>query len=189
MDKKVFTKNCELTVEDAIAWNNYYLENSPQWKKNWILIRMVFMPVMAACFIVSLIYLITSNDKGLVLSTLIGGGIGIIIGAGGFLYYFFYPGILKRRIRKSAHRVYNHQNNFIGNHKYTVSAEGISDNEDALVKWTAVEDIVQTDTHLFILVHPKKALIIPKRAFPDGAALNRFTGDVNTMLEASRKTG
>jgi len=30
---------CELNVEDAIAWNEYYLENSTQWKKNWKLIR------------------------------------------------------------------------------------------------------------------------------------------------------
>jgi len=33
MDNTI-TKKCELNVEDAIAWNNYYMENSPQWKRN-----------------------------------------------------------------------------------------------------------------------------------------------------------
>jgi hypothetical protein len=57
------------------------------------------------------------------------------------------------------------------------------------VKWTAVEDIVQTDNHIFILVHPKKAIIIPKRAFPDDAALNRFIQDVKNIFQAAQKNG
>ena len=64
------------------------MENSPQWKKNWKLIRFVFMPMMAICFILGVIYLST---KGLYLSTLIAGAIGIIIGGGGFLYYLLLP--------------------------------------------------------------------------------------------------
>jgi hypothetical protein len=175
---------CELNVEDAIAWNEYYLENSAQWKKNWKLIRFLFMPVMIICFILGVIYLLVNP---LYLSTLIAGGIGIILGGGGFLYYFFYPNTMRRRIRKTAKKAYSYQNSFIGTHKYTVSPEGIRDNDDALVKWTAVEDIVQTDKHVFILVHPKKAVILPKRTFPDKAAANRFFQDVTNIFETARK--
>ena len=187
MDNTI-TKKCELNVEDAIAWNNYYMENSPQWKRNWKLISLVFMPVMVLCFAVSVGYLVISTNKGLTISSVIAGGIGIIVGGGGFLYYLYYPTLLRRRIRKNAHMVYSRQNNFIGNHKYTVSAEGIRDNDENIVKWTAVEDIVQTDKHVFILVNPKKAVIIPGRAFPDDTALNSFVGDVKTIFQANRKT-
>jgi hypothetical protein len=179
---------CELTIDDAIAWNNYYLENSPQWKTNWKLIRFVFMPVMIICFLAGIIYLYISISRGLFLSSLIASAIGIIIGGGGFLYYYFYPAILHRRIRKSAHKAYSYRNTFVGTHQYTVSPEGVRDNDEAIVKWTAVEDIVQTDKHVFILVHPKKAVIIPKKAFHDEAATNRFVQSVTAIFKSTQKT-
>jgi len=178
---------CDLKVEDAIAWNNYYLENSKQWKNNWKLIRFVFIPVMAICFIVGTVYLISGIINGHTIGVMLAGGIGTIIGAVGFFYYLYYPNILKRKIKKNAHIAYSRQNSFIGNHKYTVSAEGIRDNDEALVKWTAVEGIDQTATHLFILVHPKKAVIIPKRSFSDDAAFNRFFQDVTAIFHAAIK--
>jgi hypothetical protein len=176
---------CELNVEDAIAWNEYYLENSAQWKKNWKLIRFLFMPVMVICFILGVIYLLVNP---LYLSTLIAGGIGIFLGGGGFLYYFFYPNTMRRRIRKTAKKAYSYRNSFIGSHQYAVSTAGIVDNDNDLVKWTAVEDIVQTETHIFILVRPKKAVIIPKRAFADSAAAERFMTNIRSIFQAAQKT-
>ena len=179
---------CELNIDDAIAWNYYYLENGAQWEKNWNLIRFLFMPVMAICFILGIIYLLSSTNKGLVLSTVVG-GIGIILGGGGFLYFIFYPNMLRRKIRKTATIVYSRgQNSLIGRHSFIISAEGIRDNDNAIVKWTAVEDIAQTDTHVFILVYPKKAIIIPKRAFADEAAINHFMQGVKTIFQAAQKT-
>jgi hypothetical protein len=178
---------CELNIEDAIAWNYYYLENSAQWKKNWKLIRFVFMPVMAICFVAGIIYLRSGVNTGTI-SSVVGGGIGIIIGACGFLYYLYYPNIMRRRIRKTAKIAYSYKNNFIGAHKYSVSPEGVRDNDEAIVKWTAIENIAQTDAHIFILVYPKKAIIIPKRAFPDDAAIRRFVQDVRDIFQAARKS-
>jgi hypothetical protein len=185
MGTNTFSVKCELNVDDAIAWNYYYLENSPQWKKNWKLIRFVFMPMMVICFLAGAIYLFVSINQGLILSKFISGAIGIIIGGGGFLYYYFYPNILRRRIRKTAHKAYSYKNTFIGSHKYTVSAEGIRDNDEALVKWTAVEGIEQTDKHVFILVHSKKAVIIPKRAFSDDGALTGFIQGVEDIFKTA----
>jgi hypothetical protein len=178
---------CELDVNDAIAWNYYYLENSAQWKKNWKLIRLVFMPVMAICFVAGIIYLLNGVNTGTI-SSVVGGGIGIIIGAGGFLYYLYYPNIIRRRIRKTANITYSYKNNFIGAHKYSVSPEGVRDNDEAIVKWTAIENIAQTDAYIFILVYPKKAIIIPKRAFPDDAAINRFMQEAKTIFQTAQKT-
>jgi hypothetical protein len=176
---------CELNVEDAIAWNNYYLENSPQWIKNWKLIRFLFMPVMVICFLLGVIYLLVNP---LYLSTIIAGGIGIILGGGGFLYLFSYPGRLRRKIRKAAQKAYSYKNSFVGIHQYAISTVGVVDNDNDIVKWTAVEDIVQTGTHIFILVRPKKAVIIPKRAFADNAAADRFLTNVKNFFQAAQKT-
>ena len=178
---------CELNVEDAIAWNNYYLENSPQWIKNWKLIRFLFMPVMVICFLLGVIYILV-NVNTLYLSTLIAGGIGIILGGGGFLYLFSYPGRLQRKIRKAAKKAYSYKNSFIGSHQYAISMAGIVDNDNDIVKWTAVEDIMQTETHIFILVRPKKAVIIPKRAFADTAAADRFLTNVKNIFRAAQTT-
>jgi hypothetical protein len=176
---------CELNVEDAIAWNNYYLENSPQWIKNWKLIRFLFMPVMVICFLLGVIYLLVNP---LYLSTIIAGGIGIFLGGGGFLYLFSYPGRLRRKIRKTAQKAYSYKNSFIGSHQYAISTVGVVDNDNDIVKWTAVEDIVQSDTHIFILVRPKKAVIIPRRAFADNAAAERFITNVKSICQAAQKT-
>lgn len=188
MSTNTINLKCELQVEDAIAWNDYYLDNSPQWKTNWKIIRYLFMPVMLICFFAGVVYLILSSKQGLVLSKFIAGTIGIVIGGGGFLYYYFYPGILRRRIRKYAHKAYSYKNTFVGAHKYTISREGIRDNDEEIVKWTAVEDIVRTDTHVFILVHPKKAIIIPNRAFSDDAAISSFVQNLRDIYQAVRKT-
>jgi len=188
MQNKTINVQSELTVEDAIAWNNYYLENSAQWKKNWQLMHFLFMPVMIICFGSGIFYLNLGFSRN-ILSTVVGGGLAILIGGGGFLYFLYYPKMLKRRIRKSAQLIYGRgPNSFVGLHKYTVSSEGIHDNEDALVKWIAVENIVKTPTHVFILVHEKKAIIIPRKSFPDEAAVNRFMQDANNIFKASQKT-
>jgi hypothetical protein len=176
---------CELNAEDAIAWNNYYMENSEQWKKNWKLIRFLFMPVMVICFLFGAIYLLVNP---LYLITIIAGGIGIVLGGGGFLYLYSYHGRLRGKIRKTALKAYSYKNNFVGNHQYAISTAGVVDDDNDIVKWTAVEDIVQTDTHIFILVRPKKAVIIPKRAFTDSGAADRFVTNVKSIFQVAQKT-
>jgi hypothetical protein len=37
-------------------------------------------------------------------------------------------------------------------------------------------------------VYPKKAIIIPKRAFPDDAAIRQFVQNVRDIFQAARKT-
>ena len=67
MSTNIVNIKCELDVNDAIAWNYYYLENSAQWKKNWKLIRFVFMPVMAICFVAGIIYLLNGVNTGTII--------------------------------------------------------------------------------------------------------------------------
>jgi len=136
------------------------------------------------CFILGVIYLLVNP---LYLSTLIAGGIGIFLGGGGFLYYFFYPNTMRRRIRKPRKSLQLPEQ-LRRQPPVCRLPVGIVDNDNDVVKWTAVEDIEQTDTHVFILVRPKKAVIIPKRAFADNAAAERFVTNVRNIFQAAQKT-
>ena len=190
MSTNILNVKCTLTIDDAIAWNYYYMENSAQWKNNWKLMRFVFLPIMVACFIIGIIYFTSSTIKGLGISVSVASIMGIILGASGFVYFLFYPYMLRRKIRNTAKQVYGQgKNSFVGTHKYTASPEGIRDNAEAIVKWTAIEDIVQTDNYLFILVYPQKAIIIPKKAFPNEDAINRFMPAATALFQAAQKNG
>jgi hypothetical protein len=48
-------------------------------------------------------------------------------------------------------------------------------------------DIVQNDKYLFILVHPQKAIIIPKKAFSNEDAINRFMQAATALFQAAQK--
>ena len=150
----------------------------------------MFLPIMVACFIIGIIYFTSSTIKGLGISVSVASIMGIILGASGFVYFLFYPYMLRRKIRNTAKQVYGQgKNSFVGTHKYTASPEGIRDNAEAIVKWTAIEDIVQTDNYLFILVYPQKAIIIPKKAFPNEDAINRFMPAATALFQAAQKNG
>lgn len=74
----------------------------------------------------------------------------------------------------------------LGTHKFLVSAQGISDETESVsttFKWTAIKEIAQTDQHFFLVITPRRAIIIPKRAFPDASQAERFIENVNKMLQ------
>jgi hypothetical protein len=180
MSPSALNIECEINTDDLIAWNYYYIQNSSQWKRNIKILRFVLMPVMALCFIAGVIFFVKSISGGLLELGGLGGGL-IFLGAFGFIYYLFYPRILRRGIRKNVNKMYvQGKSADIGTHKYSISPEGVhatSRFADSTVKWDAIEDVVQTDKHLFILIHPNKAGIIPKRAFPNDSTFNQFVQD------------
>ena len=183
---------CEVNIEDIIAWNYYFLQNRAQWKRNLKLWRFVFMPIMALFFTIGIIAFLMSilMPRGEISEYSI---LLIIIGLGGFLFYLFYPNVIRGNLRKTINKMYvQGKSDDIGVHKYLISPEGvrgITGLSDGTVKWDAVENIVQTDKHLFILIHPNKAFIIPKRAFSDDSTFNQFAQDVKTMFKSSKTTG
>jgi hypothetical protein len=82
------------------------------------------------------------------------------------------------------------ENSTIGVHKYSISLEGVRDItkfNDNTTKWHVVENIAQTVEHLFILLRPNAAFIIPKRAFPDDTVFSQIVHDINSMFQKSQK--
>ena len=81
------------------------------------------------------------------------------------------------------------KNSHIGIHKYFISSEGVHDItefNDTTTKWNVIENIAQTIDHLFILVRPNSAFIIPKRAFPDDSAFNQNAQDIKGIFQTSQ---
>ena len=168
MSTNILNIKCTLNIDDAIAWNYYYMENSAQWKNNWKLTRFMFMPIMVACFIIGIIYFTSSTIKGLGISVSVASIMGIILGASGFVYFLFDPNMLRRKIRNTAKQVHGQdKNSFVGTHKYTASPEGIRDNAEAIVKWTAVEISSRTTNIYSYWFIPKRLSLflksLPKR--------------------------
>jgi hypothetical protein len=114
-----------------------------------------------------------------------------LFGAAGFVYYYFYPKIIKSNLRKTVRKAFSEgKNSVIGMHKYTFTAEGIHESgelSEGTIKWQAVEKLVQDEKYLFIIIRPNAACIIPKRVFPDEAAFNSFVQNVNELYRAAPK--
>ena len=183
---------CELTIDDAVAWNYYYLQNTSRWKINWILIRFIFLPIMALFFLATTIFLITSIIMGLGWDTIFNGIIGVIIGGSGFFYALNVRRIRLQRVKAILNKTYaGGKNAELGIHKYTISLEGIHDIidlDDTKIKWDAIEKVVQINEHLLIVERPNKAIIIPRHAFPDDAAFNGFAQGVKDIFQAAQKS-
>jgi len=119
--------------------------------------------------------------------------IGIVFflwGLWGFLYFLFFSKILQfttaRRIRKNYKKG---QNLTLGIHNYLISIEGVNDVTEFTsikVKWAAIENIWETDKHLFIHIRPNAGYIIPKRAFQDKATVIQFTKDLKELFQAAK---
>jgi hypothetical protein len=182
---------CDVNIDDITAWNYYYLQNNAQSKRNLKLIRFVFMPIMAVLFILGVVLLLMDilMPHGEMSATNV---VLILIGGGGFLVYLFYLNNIRDNLRKTINKMYSQgKNDVVGPQKYSISSEGVRDTNElseGIVKWEAVENVVQTGNHLFITIRPNKSFIIPKRAFSDDASFNQFVQDVRTIFEASHKS-
>jgi YcxB-like protein len=179
---------CEIEKEDVIAWNNYYIQNAPKSKRSLKKIRLLMLPLMFVMFIFGIIFLFGGNFFNFLTGERL--TIGIIFflwGLWGFFYFLFLAKIIQfntaRRIRKNYKKG---QNLTLGVHNYSISAEGINDVTEfsnSKLKWTAIEDIWETDKHLFIHIRPNAGYIIPKRAFPDEATAIQFSKDLKALFQ------
>jgi hypothetical protein len=71
-----------------------------------------------------------------------------------------------------------------GRYRVTLDAEGISEeapNGRHSHRWAAVEDLCETQSHLFMVVAGSSAYVIPKRAFASVQAAEEFLAAANTF--------
>ncbi len=187
MQKNELHFECEVTIDDGVAWNLYHFDTRSDIQKKLKINRYIWMPVMTLFFLAGVFFIVMNFFIGTQLwfSILL-----IVLGAGGFFYYLFLPRIAKRGIGKQVDKMYSQgKNTVIGNHKYQISQEGIhdiSELDETTTRWDAIDSVVQTDEHLFIIVRPASAFIVPKRSFPSDDAFHQVFLDVKELCEESK---
>jgi len=114
----------------------------------------------------------------------------IILGSIGSLYYLCYPAIQRWNMRRNVRNMFNQGHiECMGRHEYSITGEGVHDITefgDSFVNWKAIENVVWTNNHLFILIRPLSANVIPQRAFPDDATYNQFAEEVRAIFHISQ---
>lgn len=71
----------------------------------------------------------------------------------------------------------------------TLSPNGVrSDDgpETATVRWEGISRVANTSQHLFIFAQPKRALIVPRRAFDSDEEFARFADFARAQCEAAK---
>ena len=77
------------------------------------------------------------------------------------------------------------KNGVIGKHKYSITREGVhdvTDVDETTIKWDAIENIAQTKNHMFLVIRPMTALIIPRKDFSSDSAFNQLVKDTNDLF-------
>ena len=179
---------CQLNNDDIIAWHYYYLQNSPEWKR---LQKSKFF-VYSSAVMLSFVGLIAIL-KGIMTEFSPWGWTGVcavLFGLAPVPRYLLTQRYLRNKIKKKVNELYGHgKDSLVGIHKYTISPQGVHDAtemDDTTFKWKAIDNIVQTREHIFILSPPQSAFLISKRAFPDEVAFNKFFKDINTIFQAAK---
>jgi hypothetical protein len=84
----------------------------------------------------------------------------------------------------------------VDNDQFTVASElwrmtgrGVERYEyrEVSCRWELLHDVIVTDAHLFLIHTGDEPWIIPRRAFPDAAAVDRFVAQVQAYREAAAK--
>jgi hypothetical protein len=176
--------DCEVTVNDVVAWNDYHWQKNSNRQLTLRLLRFVFLPVFALLFILGILmfssYIITGTGSfDLFIFPIIMGGCGI-------LYCLFWPKIKSDMNRNRLIKTYSQgKNGVVGQHKYSITQGGVHDItavDVTTIKWDAIENIVQTKTHMFIVVRPLTALIVPRSGFSNDSAFSQFVEDTKYLF-------
>lgn len=83
------------------------------------------------------------------------------------------------------------RNDVVGKHELSITQETIKDStemDEHMIRWDVMEDVVETDQHLFIILHGLvEACIIPKRAFPDEVSFTKFKEEAIKYHQAAQE--
>jgi YcxB-like protein len=158
----------ELEPRDVEAWHLYHIERSRSHRLNYLVTGLIVAGVLA----------VRTNQltESVVLSS-----VGAVVGFG--LGWLLGRALMRSYVRFSARQYAGAAAaTQFGKHQLTIDAAGIAEIGPASQHrndWRAVEDIVQTSAHLFVIIAGGYAYIVPKRAFstPDEVEAFRAAAD------------
>jgi hypothetical protein len=166
----------DFTVDDAQAYSEYYLNNSPAFKKQLASTSRKFLYIPLV-FVIGAVLFSFGKDYTipiifLVFAAVLGGA------------YFFMPGILRKRLLKTARDQHaQHLPARKRKQKITVTPDKITQTTSESTQtfqWNTVEDVITWQQYLFILVRNTGAISIPQSAFANPADFEKFTTEVKS---------
>jgi hypothetical protein len=180
-----------LDVHDAVAFWQYHLDHPPVAPALRPALRWTWLGLLLLFGLIAL----AANVKRLVDERLPGGGsaVGTIAGAGtflgllalallGFAYRRRIRGLIWRwRLRGQVHQLSRPTRLSVTPQELSRSFEGAT----TTTPWTQVSKVAATESHAFVYLTPEEAVIIPRRAFDDARAFERFVERIRNYHEAT----
>jgi hypothetical protein len=163
----------ETTVDDLTDFNLYVAYHHPRLKRK-MLFNVIFL-LFGICVFITIGALSLIGFKDTLFAI-------IVLFAAVLLVVYYFVTFTPKRVRTKIKKLLLRQNRKLPNEeicrrKVTISPEDISSSSEfgeAATPWSAITEIVRTDSHLFLFMDPVKACIVPKRAFRDEASFDRF---------------
>ncbi|NRA38034.1 MAG: YcxB family protein [Planctomycetes bacterium] len=148
----------ELTMDDWIAFNTYYLYNSKEVRRTKTCVQL-FAPAL----VLMLLMYSFVNDEMTVIPTVL-----LLLYA--VAWFVFYPKrFYKNAIRKTMRIMKEGDNSgFLGAHEISFNDEGftcVEPESTQMYKWSAVKQTGENDDYIFLYVTAVSAVILPKEKF------------------------
>ena len=180
----------DLTIEDYINFNLIHIRNSPTTRKQQLILRL-FISFLIFIFVFILSTVINNIfSEPYYLGVISGLFAGII---GSVSYFFIFPSVNERGMRKNIRKAINEgkNDNVIGKHKISMSSESITEATiagEANNFWSSLDKFVESADYLLLYLSALQAIIIPRHTFSSEKQCNDFIELVEGYyLEASNQ--
>ena len=178
-DEQGLAVEYENTLSDSIAFSLFHHTQSRYGRRQVLTARLV---LLLAILIVAII---TVRDA----SSLRHGQVLIAIFAGVALAtWVLYPAVLRFRLTRALRHMYadGRHRPFDGPRRLTLSPEYLiyaTPQLQTVVRWSAVERAVTSDTYLFIYLTSVSAVTVPRKAFESIEAFDSFASRARSLID------
>lgn len=166
-----------MTIEDLHAFNQHYTTTAELPRRNQRLVRLVLTALLA-----SLLMALGAWARPPWPFWLTGL---LILG----FWWRVFPFRIAQLMRVNTERLYREGKNrgILGPHRIAAEPEWLleaSSDREHRTRWRAIEQVVETEQHLFVYVSGFSSVIVPKRAFATAEDRERFVATVHQRAEA-----
>ncbi|KZR58940.1 YcxB family protein [Pseudobacillus badius] len=170
----------ELTKEDYLAFNLYYIKNSAAITKSLFAQR--FFPPIA--FLVLPFIFTGITGEFLV-------GLSVVFMLTAVAWMMFYPRYFYWHVKNGVNKALNEgkNENLIGEHTFTLHEDGFIEKnkvEERKVSWSGIEKVAENEEYYFLFFSSMSAYILPKRAFADEEAKRQFRQLADRAVSSDR---
>ncbi len=178
----------EQNIDDVLAYNFHYLEQSPQLGHARKQMRHIVPVTIAFSLLIAIILEVLFGKQLLPFVVAIG-----VIMVLTFLWSVVSPLLMRKVVRRTVSRKYARgRNKLIGNHRLSISSDSVIDITDmgkSTIRWSDVTYVASNAQYLFVSVRASEPYIVPRRAFASEEAFKQFVEAVKAYpLAAIRQT-